>query len=579
MTAIVISGAELATRFCTEASRILTDADFFQLERFLTTAPRSSTATPDAQNTLSEMLRQFYSEEVETSGQDRNRLATPSGPVNATLGLVMHIQTKKGAVGPFWDHTNTSIQALAAKGLSETFTFGFDWHWRAEESARRRGACPTTAWAEALRRAHDRISRDILALLPLPFVVVAGACPRRQYKKVASGTVTTLEMEIIPGLALTIDLQFDNERLRRITTYVDHPAVGFYNPSTAEAQTLRLDAAFNLVLWLLKRDHCPTSFQSFYFSYRRTGTVPNAAPLAELWGYVRVEAGRQVTLQLDEYKLSFLSWATRFLGKDLATIINGGGSIASAVRAELGSRISRSKSYRAEDGQKTQRPKYRPRGTVCIPCRKVHSRRCDGNVPCSSCVRLSIVCNSDGLQQSISNYRVLQSRSGSVDQIGMPALDDFGQTLVKRPKTLEMESSTRVTSMSNPSESLPAATTERNLPNSDTLSRHNRKINQDRYKYAIREYWHGHPVAVRKNGDIRIHISPDIPSLKLRMSSRQATEIHKHTETPTIHFCLEGILLKWNGRVLYRRTKSAIESSRQQGAEWMAQWEKELRRL
>jgi len=86
----------------------------------------------------------------------------------------MHCQLKEGEIGPFWDIESLNIQILAQKGLGVEFMFGFDWHWRAETSARGRGGCSTNHWTEALRNLHDTLSSDLLKILPLLLLIVAG---------------------------------------------------------------------------------------------------------------------------------------------------------------------------------------------------------------------------------------------------------------------------------------------------------------------------------------------------------------------------------------------------------------------
>lgn len=96
---------------------------------------------------VSLLLSEFTAEETPLTGQPGDRLATPSGRADAGLGLIMHIQSKDGAIQGVWDEESPSIQMLAAKGLEPKFIFGFDWHHRAEGEARNRGrvACPARA--------------------------------------------------------------------------------------------------------------------------------------------------------------------------------------------------------------------------------------------------------------------------------------------------------------------------------------------------------------------------------------------------------------------------------------------------
>jgi len=59
-------------------------------------------------------LRSFYETETSLSQQDPNRLAKPSEPEDAELGVAIHM-------------------LLQDKGLNPDFMFGFDWHWWAEQ--------------------------------------------------------------------------------------------------------------------------------------------------------------------------------------------------------------------------------------------------------------------------------------------------------------------------------------------------------------------------------------------------------------------------------------------------------------
>ena len=137
-----ISGEEVAARFPNEAYEILEQRELKQLRDFFSLHPRHIPSRDELHENVTRRLQIFYEIEVLESGEDGSRLACPSGPEDAELGLIMHCQSKDGEEGPFWDMTNASIQALAAKGLSEDFTFCYDWQWRAESSPLGRGLCP-----------------------------------------------------------------------------------------------------------------------------------------------------------------------------------------------------------------------------------------------------------------------------------------------------------------------------------------------------------------------------------------------------------------------------------------------------
>ena len=277
----------------------------------------------------------FYEAEVQESGEERNRLACPSGPEDADLGLIMHCQSKDGEVGPFWDMTNASIQALAAKGLSEDFTFCYDWHWRAESSPLGRGLCPAKSWKRAVQSLHNALSYDILAMLPLPVVVVVGKCARIHYESVPSSKVSRrLEVMLIPGTHLTFDLDFSNHAVKRMTAYIDHPATGFFGRPAGENISLRIDAAFNFFLWLLGKSHDPISLQWRYIQHR-DGMPALVAPLEEIRYYIRAEREKQSLLQREDYRSEFWFWTEGFLKEKPSAILRKGKSVAVAVREEL----------------------------------------------------------------------------------------------------------------------------------------------------------------------------------------------------------------------------------------------------
>ena len=88
--------------------------------------------------------------------------AIPGGPPDADLGLILHIQSEGDAIGPFWDPRSVTIRLLEEKGLSGDFCFGFDWHWRAEDTFHGRTECPVHKWSRDLKTLHHSVSSDIL---------------------------------------------------------------------------------------------------------------------------------------------------------------------------------------------------------------------------------------------------------------------------------------------------------------------------------------------------------------------------------------------------------------------------------
>ncbi|KEF51839.1 uncharacterized protein A1O9_12176 [Exophiala aquamarina CBS 119918] len=156
--------------------------------------------------------------EIAISREPRERLADPSRPEDAELGIILHCQTMKGHVGQFWNLESRAIQLLSAKGLSREFIFGFDWHWRAEESARRpdKTACPTKRWSFAKHSVHDAFSRELLELLPLPWVIIGGGCAKDSYRRTLSPLAKQIPVSLSDTVNLQIELDIQEKGIKRI---------------------------------------------------------------------------------------------------------------------------------------------------------------------------------------------------------------------------------------------------------------------------------------------------------------------------------------------------------------------------
>jgi hypothetical protein len=226
LSKVDISLTTIASLFAEEAEKSLTITEFKDLLHFL-----NNYISYDAQQLhqlVVEKLNAFYIAEVQESSKPRNRLAAPSGPENANLGLIMHCQSKEGEIGPFWDMESLSIQSLAQKGLSVKFMYGFNWHWRAETSARGRGGCSTNYWTKALRNLHDTLSSDLLEILPLPLLIVARGCARMLYCKTLSTRAQRVEIVLASNFTIEFNLDFTPSGLTCITTYIPHPSASFF---------------------------------------------------------------------------------------------------------------------------------------------------------------------------------------------------------------------------------------------------------------------------------------------------------------------------------------------------------------
>lgn len=89
------SGKVIAGLFTEEAKRTLGEKDFRDLLHFLSEPPQIHNREY-LHGQIFAKLRTFYAAEVLESGEPPDRLASPSGPEDAAVGLVMHGQSKEG---------------------------------------------------------------------------------------------------------------------------------------------------------------------------------------------------------------------------------------------------------------------------------------------------------------------------------------------------------------------------------------------------------------------------------------------------------------------------------------------------
>lgn len=271
--ALPSSGSSVAMQFAAAATTVLNQSEQRQLEHHFNVRPFAM-PSDGLEKQMSQLLEDFSIAEMTQSGLSRTGLARPAGPVNAALGLVLHMQTRKDGKDvemsqPFWDMDNATIRLLQIKGLSEQSIFAFDWHWRAANLVRGRSNCITTTWKKSLRDLHDKVSLDILDLLPLPFLILAGACPAAQLSKTFSGHTQRVEVPLTQDCTLAFDLLFGSNGLRRIIGYVDHPSAWYFSPNLFCVFSTRLDAMFDLFMWIVGHEHDPSSFSKAFADHTR----------------------------------------------------------------------------------------------------------------------------------------------------------------------------------------------------------------------------------------------------------------------------------------------------------------------
>jgi hypothetical protein len=219
--------------------------------------------------------------------------------------------------------------------------FAFDWHHRAEGKARDRGrvACPArhdpNKWRREQLTLHDRLSEQLVSLLPLTSLLVAGSCAKGSYRKTLSSRARHVEVLVSPGVVVQFELDFlQNLRLRRITVYIQHPSAAFFSPNPNTSVCIGLDASLNFALWLNGQECQETHFTAVH-EQGVIRAVPRAAPLAELQFYLKLEREAAQRLGSEQYSHSLLPSAEQYLGQKLPGITVEGMSFAEAVRGKL----------------------------------------------------------------------------------------------------------------------------------------------------------------------------------------------------------------------------------------------------
>ena len=350
----------VAVQFAMAAASTLAANEIDLLIDFLETPKQSTTSQDTLHQAVHSRLEDFYQAETEETGEPRDRLAAPSEHEDADLGIILHCQSKNGPIAAFWDIENRSIQSFMDKGLGPEIIFGFDWHWRAEDSARagdEKASCPARGWSKAKLSLHNELSADLLEMLPLPWVIVGGRCARSFCGKTLSQRKSSrkLSLRLNPAADAEFELEFEldirENGIRRIVAYNPHPSAGYYNPTQATKNAAILDTTLNFLLWLQARQGTSDSF-AVARSEIRNG-VPGAAPLEELWHYRELERSRQGEhLARDEFKAPFLSWATDYLSrnstKQASEILSSGESLVEPILAIMSARMASARKKRLE---------------------------------------------------------------------------------------------------------------------------------------------------------------------------------------------------------------------------------------
>lgn len=331
----VSSPKRLAEALAAAAATKLSEDEFDAMQHFLQLQPNS--VNQESLDKFTSAFEAFLASEVATSGQPSNRLARPSGPHNATLGLIMHTQTRRGQIGEFWDDESRAISLLARKGFHRDFAFGFDWHWRAttrtEQLGASKRACHATLWPQEQRRLHEDWSKTVLESLPLPILLICGKCPKKSYRKTLSNLARTLQLVISSSITIEIDLDFRPKGLRRIAVYMDHPSATDFSDFEISTRSPQQDASINLCAWLTGRSCDLRMFSSMDVGQWGIGVLD--ANKMKAYAFIQEEKDFDQLLDEELYPPIWWAWASSYLKKDPTTMLKEGNSVAQAVRIEI----------------------------------------------------------------------------------------------------------------------------------------------------------------------------------------------------------------------------------------------------
>jgi hypothetical protein len=179
------------------------------------------------------------------------------------------------------------------------------------------------------------MSSDLITLMQLRYIIIGGSCARANYRANVNAVQRhTLLMSLGPNVELECDLDFIGHSLERIIIYVEHPsAVYFANTTQSFTQSLKFDAGSNFILWLLGRPDNESAIQTLVS--QRGSLYPRSAPISEMRRYMSVETSMSKILEQEEYSISFLEWARKFLADEFTVTIQRQESIAKTCAAEM----------------------------------------------------------------------------------------------------------------------------------------------------------------------------------------------------------------------------------------------------
>ncbi|OAP60118.1 hypothetical protein AYL99_05120 [Fonsecaea erecta] len=139
------------------------------------------------------------------------------------------------------------------------------------------------------------MSHRLLEILPLPFLVVGGRCAKKHYQEGRKHLAKVLNVKLSGNTSIGFEILFEDQSVRRITAFVDHPVASMFNPNATAQYSLRLDAGLNFMMWLLGLPHDERSFTETGAKFQKG--IPDSAPLKEVHEYVKMETNLNRTSQ------------------------------------------------------------------------------------------------------------------------------------------------------------------------------------------------------------------------------------------------------------------------------------------
>jgi len=320
------------------------------LLNFLDSFDPHSTLAEDERSLASKfdkVYKDFSSRELTLSQQEAEKLVLPSGPFDAEVGVLLHVnhynpgEEDKFKIGRnwFWDPYSRSIEVLSRKGFTQEHTFGMDWHHRAIP---REAGCPLQTWSRELGAAHDEFSSAVLKLIPCPFLIVGGFCAWESYLKSCKHRHGLVSFDIPGDVKVVYALEYEDctrKKVRRITAKIDHPSYAFHLPNQADHIVTRFDTQCNFVLYLGGRDFKPSSHQEAIndISLGRK----RSAPFQELWQHRDKEVNMGRPLKREDIDVSFFIWLRSYLTPTKTeNLLQSGNSVIQAALESIAGKQS-----------------------------------------------------------------------------------------------------------------------------------------------------------------------------------------------------------------------------------------------